>query len=324
MRLPMNTRLALTTTVVLALLAAHARTQDAPLRQNVEVLTAGPTRLDKVKDGLYVIRGPFVPCGTRGCRPGGADDGLIHEPGDVAARVTPEGVVLVDDKYPENLTDVVNALRGVTTQPIRYMLNSHHHGDHVSGNVNFAAMGVDIIAHRRIRENFLRLKQPGAPNIVFEDQGGVHLGGVEVRMYHFGRGHTNGDTVIHFPDLRAVHMGDLVIDGMPVIDYAGGGSALAFVKTIDALLKLDFDIAIPGHGKLMTKPEVLAYRNRFETMNQRMREAIRKGVPKDQLRTLEQVRTQLRLADLGWEDSVSTTASLGSFSQYYDELAAAP
>jgi len=311
--------------MVFALLTAHARMQNAslPLRQDVEVLAAGPTRVERVKDGLYVIRGPFVPCGTRGCRPGGADDGLIHEPGDVAARVTPEGVILVDDKYPENLTDVLAALRSVTTQPIRYLLNSHHHGDHVSGNVNLAALGIDIIAHRRIRENFLRLKQPGAPNIVFEDQGGVFLGGVEVRMHHLGRGHTNGDTVIHFPDLRAIHMGDLVIDGMPVIDYAGGGSALAFVKTIDNLLALDFDTAIPGHGKVMTRPEVQAYRNRFETMNQRMRELIKKGVPKDQLKTLAQVRAQLRLAELGWDNSVSTTASLGSFSQYYDEIAAA-
>ena len=311
--------------MVFALLTAHARMQNAslPLRQDVEVLAAGPTRVERVKDGLYVIRGPFVPCGTRGCRPGGADDGLIHEPGDVAARVTPEGVILVDDKYPENLTDVLAALRSVTTQPIRYLLNSHHHGDHVSGNVNLAALGIDIIAHRRIRENFLRLKQPGAPNIVFEDQGGVFLGGVEVQMHHLGRGHTNGDTVIHFPDLRAIHMGDLVIDGMPVIDYAGGGSALAFVKTIDNLLALDFDTAIPGHGKVMTRPEVQAYRNRFETMNQRMRELIKKGVPKDQLKTLAQVRAQLRLAELGWDNSVSTTASLGSFSQYYDEIAAA-
>lgn len=321
----MRPTLAAATLLVFALLTAHARMQNTalPLRQDVEVLTAGPTRVERVKDGLYVIRGPFVPCGTRGCRPGGADDGLIHEPGDVAVRVTPEGVILVDDKYPENLTDVLAALRSVTTQPIRYMLNSHHHGDHVSGNVNLAAMGIDIIAHRNIRENFLRLKQPGAPNIVFEDRGGVFLGGVEVRMHHLGRGHTNGDTVIHFPDLRAIHMGDLVIDGMPVIDYAGGGSALAFVKTIDNMLALDFDVAIPGHGKVMTKPEVQAYRNRFETMNQRLRELIKKGVPKDQLKTLAQARAQLRLADLGWDNSVSTTASFGSFSQYYDEIAAA-
>jgi glyoxylase-like metal-dependent hydrolase (beta-lactamase superfamily II) len=232
-------------------------------------------------------------------------------------------VILIDDKYPENLNDVLTTLRSVTTQPVRYLLNTHHHGDHVSGNANFAAAGVDIIGHRNIRENFLRIRQPGPPNITFEDRGAVHLGGVEVQLLHLGRGHTNGDTVIHFPDLRAVHMGDLVIDGMPVIDYAGGGSAIEFVKTIDKLLALDFDIAIPGHGKLMTKPEVQAYRARFDEMNTRMRALVSSGVPKDQVRTLEQIRTRLRLADLGWENSVSTTASINSFAQYYDEMAAA-
>jgi cyclase len=308
--------------VTVGVFAALALTE-AQLRQDVEILAAGPTRIDKVKDGLFVIRGPFVPCSTRGCRPNGADDGLIHEPGDVAVRVTPEGVILIDDKYPENLNDVLTTLRSVTTQPVRYLLNTHHHGDHVSGNANLAAAGVDIIGHRNIRENFLRIRQPGPPNITFEDKGAVYLGGVEVQMLHLGRGHTNGDTVIHFPDLRAVHMGDLVIDGMPVIDYAGGGSAIEFVKTIDKLLALDFDIAIPGHGKLMTKPEVQAYRARFEEMNTRMRALVRSGVPKDQVRTLEQVRTRLRLADLGWDNSVSTTASINSFGQYYDEMAAA-
>lgn len=318
----MRTRLVLVTLAVFTLLTAHALMQDG-LKQNVEILKAGPVKVETVKDGLYVIRGPFVPCSTRGCRPNGSDDGLIHEPGDVAVRVTPEGVILVDDKYPENLSDVMAALRGTTTLPVRYLLNTHHHGDHVSGNANLAVLGIDIIGHRNIRDNFLRLKQAGPPNIVFEDKAAVFLGGVEVRMLHLGRGHTSGDTVIYFPDLRAVHMGDLVIDGMPVIDYSGGGSAIEFIKTIDSLLALDFDIAIPGHGKLMTKAEVQAYRTRFETMNQRMRELIRKGVPKDQVRTLEQIRAQLRLADLGWDNSVSTTASINSFGAYYDELAGA-
>jgi glyoxylase-like metal-dependent hydrolase (beta-lactamase superfamily II) len=203
-------------------------------------------------------------------------------------------------------------------------LNSHHHGDHVSGNANMRALGIDVIAHRNIRENFLRLKQPGEPNIVFADYGAVYLGGAEVQLFYFGRGHTNGDTIAYFPDLKTVHMGDLVIDGMPVIDYAGGGSAIEFVKTIDAMLRLDFDTAIPGHGKIMTKAEVMAYKARFEEMNRRMRDLIRDGVPKNQLATLAQVRSALRLADLGWDNSVSTTASLNTFSRYYDEIAAAP
>ena len=321
----MHTRrtLALAAIAITGALTAVTFSQQLPLRQDVEVLTLGPARVDKVKDGLYVVRGPFVACGTRGCRPGGADDGLIHEAGDVAVRVTPEGLILVDDKYPEFVPEVLARIREISPLPVKYLLNSHHHGDHVSGNGPIRQMGIDIIGHRNIRENFLRIKQAGEPNITFADQGAVHLGGVEVQLHWLGRGHTNGDTVIYFPDLKTVHTGDLVIDGMPVIDYPGGGSAIEFVKTIDNLLKIDFDTMIPGHGKLMTKEDVRAYRARVDEMNRRMRELVRRGVTKDQLMTLAQARTQLRLSELGWDNSVSTTAWFGSIGRYYDEIAAA-
>jgi len=272
-------------------------------------------RTEKVKDGLYVIRGPFLPCGTRGCRPNGPDDGLIHEPGDVALRVTPEGLILIDDKYPENVADVLAQVKAVSSLPVKYLLNTHHHGDHASGNVNIRQMGIDIIAHKNIRANFLRIKQPGEPNIVFADQAAVYLGGVEIQLFYLGRGHTNGDTVIYFPDLKTVHTGDLIIDGMPVIDYDAGGSALEFVKTIDNLLRMDFDTMIPGHGRVMKKDDVRAYRARFAEMNRRMRELARKKVPKDQ------VQAQLKLDDLGWGNSVSTSAWATSIGRYYDEMA---
>ena len=301
----------------LALVTAAALTQQFPLKQNTEKLARGPMRTEKVKDGLYVIRGPFLPCGTRGCRPNGPDDGLIHEPGDVALRVTPEGLILIDDKYPENVPDVLAQVKAISPLPIKYLLNTHHHGDHASGNVNIRQMGIDIIAHKSIRANFQRIKQPGEPNIVFADQAAVYLGGVEVQLFYLGRGHTNGDTVIYFPDLKTVHTGDLIIDGMPVIDYDAGGSAIEFVKTIDNLLKMDFDTMIPGHGRVMHKDDVRAYRARFAEMNRRMRELARKKVPKDQ------VQAQLKLDDLGWGDSVSTSAWATSIGRYYDEMVAA-
>ena len=180
---------------------------------------------------------------------------------------------------------------------------------------------MDIIAHKNIRANFLRIKQAGEPNVTFADQAAVYLGGVEVQLFWFGRGHTDGDTVTYFPDLKTIHAGDLIIDGMPVIDYPGGGSAIDFIATIDNLLKLDFDTMIPGHGKLMTKDDVRAYRERFKTMNDRMRELIRKGVKREDLKTLDQARTQLRLTDLGWDNSVSTTTWFGGMARYYDEMA---
>jgi len=311
--------LALLATLGLAAVATQSR---LPLKQNLEILAEGPMRADRVKDGLYVIRGPFLPC-MRGCPPGQTGDGLIHESGDVALRVTPAGLIVVDDKFPDQAADVLARVKTVSPLPVRYVLNSHHHADHVSGNAYVrGSLGVDIVGHKNIRENFLRLKQPGEPTITFADETALYLGGVEVRLLWLGRGHTNGDTVIYFPDLKAVHVGDLIIDGMPVIDYPGGGSAVEFLATIDRLLQIDFDTMIPGHGKVMTKDDARAYRARFQTMNDRLRALIRSGVKKEQLATLDQARARLKLADLGWDNSVSTTTWFGGMPGYYDEMAA--
>src|SRR4051812_27596739 len=202
-RIPrMRTRLAAAASF--AVLAVVTIAQQFPLKQNVEVLMEAPMRPVKVKEGLYIIRGPAMPCMT-GCRPGDKGDGLIHESGDVAVRVTPDGLIVVDDKFASQAADVFAAVKTVSPLPVKYLLNSHHHGDHASGNAYAReTLGVNIIAHKNIRENFLRIKQAGEPNITFTGEGGVFLGGVEVRLHWFGRGHTNGDTVIEFPDLKAI------------------------------------------------------------------------------------------------------------------------
>ena len=101
--------------------SAALLSQQLPLKQDLEILTAGPARIDKVKDGLFVVRGPFVPCTTRGCRPNGPDDGLIHEAGDVAVRVTPAGLILIDDKYPEFVPEVLARVREVSPLPVKYL-----------------------------------------------------------------------------------------------------------------------------------------------------------------------------------------------------------
>jgi cyclase len=276
---------------------------------------AAPMRVEKVKENLYVLRGPFNRCAPNGCGGGYADDGLLHEAGDVAVRVTPEGLILVDDKYQENVAEVLEKMKSITSQPVKYLLNTHHHTDHAGGNETFIKT-TEIIAHRNVRDNFLRNKQPGAPRVVFTDQASVFLGGVEARAYHFGRAHTNGDTVIYFPDLRVIHTGDLITEGMPVMDYRNGASAVEWVKVLDEILKLDFDVVIPGHGRLLTKENVRSDREKLMTMNQRMIELVRNGVPK------EQVFSQLKLDDLGWNHTVSTVAFQGGLSGYYDEMKA--
>jgi cyclase len=287
-----------------------------------------PMTVDKVKDGLYVIRGPFSVCGPQGCRgssPKALADGLMHEAGDVVVRVTPDGVILVDDKFPWQVDELLEKVKSITSQPIKYVLNSHYHQDHTGANAAMLEHGFEVIAQRNLRDEILgkggtmRNEPAAAPRIVFGDFGALYLGGVEVQMLYLGRAHTSGDTFVYFPDLKAVHTGDVLMDGAPFIDYRAGGSAVEWVKTLYNLLKLDFDTVIPGHGQIFNKQYVREYVHKFETMNQRMMDQVRRGVPKDRDRLV----AGLKLDDLGWAHTDSTDTFIdNSINGYYDEMAA--
>ena len=153
-------------------------------------------QIREVKDGLYVIPG---------------FDGNMSG-GNVAVRVTDEGVIIVDDKYLHSYDFIAAQVRSVTDQPIRYDLNTHHHFDHAGSNADFM-QNAEVIAHKNARANIVRNDQTGAPRLVFGDETAVFLGGVEVQARHVGRGQTSGDAVIYFPDLGTVHTGDLFVWG---------------------------------------------------------------------------------------------------------------
>ena len=250
--------------------------------------------IEQVKDGLYAI---------------------IGSGGNVGVRVTREGVILIDDKYPRNFSEIQELVAQVSDQPVRYVLNTHHHGDHAGGNVEYINFA-EIIAHQNARDNMVRGDQDAPPRVVFKDQTAVYLGGVEVRAFYMGRGHTNGDAVIYFPDLRTVHGGDLLHGIAPFIDYGNGGSSSGWVATLNNILALDFDTAIPGHGAIMDRSDVVNFRNQMEAVRARMADLIRSGTPKSQ------AAARIKTADLSW-----TMAENGLFMQrsipgFYDEIAA--
>ena len=136
--------------------------------------------IEPVGDGLYAIFGSG---------------------GNVGVRVTAEGVILIDDKYPENFAEIQELVQQVSDQPVRYVLNTHHHGDHSGGNVGYIQIA-EIIAHQNARDNMIRGNQDAPPRVVFSDQTAVYLGGVEVRAFYMGRGHTDGDAVIYEDEVR--------------------------------------------------------------------------------------------------------------------------
>ena len=121
--------------------------------------------IEQVKDGLYAI---------------------IGSGGNVGVRVTSEGVILIDDKFPRNFSEIQDLVAQVSDQPVRYVLNTHHHGDHSGGNVEYINIAA-IIAHQNARDNMLRGDQDAPPRVVFTDQTAVFLGGVAVRAFYLCR-----------------------------------------------------------------------------------------------------------------------------------------
>jgi glyoxylase-like metal-dependent hydrolase (beta-lactamase superfamily II) len=207
--------------------------------------------------------------------------------------VTGEGVILVDDKFEQDYEQIVAKVKSVTSQPIKYILNTHHHADHSGGNVKFRPT-VEIISTANARKNIVEKKQPGAPaNMTFTDETSVYLGGKEVRAKYFGRGHTDGDAVIYFPALKTIHTGDLMAGNTPQIDYLGGGSVVEWTKTLDGAMTLDFDTVIPGHGAVTNKAGLMAYRNNVEKLRTRVQELVRAGKSQDEV-------GKVMIAEYGW------------------------
>jgi cyclase len=249
-----------------ATLTTTARGQQAP-----------KLTLNQVKNDLYEIEG----------------DG-----GNVAVYLTDEGVILVDDKFERDYEGIMAHVKSLTSKPVKYVLSTHYHADHSGGNTKFLP-SAEVISTANARAAILEHKQSNAPpgvspaRVVFNEEAGVFLGGKEVHARYCGRGHTNGDAVIYFPALRALHTGDLMAGNTPLIDYAGGGSVVEWSRTLDEAMKLDFDTVIPGHGPVTNKAGLLAYRNNVDKLRARAAELIRDG------RSQEDVG-KVMTAEFGW------------------------
>ena len=247
----------------------------------------------EVKDGLHVITGPG---------------------GNIGVRVTAEGVILIDDKYPQDFDEIQSLVATVSDLPVKYVINTHHHGDHSGSNASFLQVA-DVIAHKNARDNMIRGDQDGPPRLIYTNQTSVFLGGAEVRVYYMGRGHTNGDSVVYFPDLKTVHGGDLLHGTAPFIDYANGGSSRGWVNTMNNILSLDWNTAIPGHGEVMGRRDVLNFRNQMESVRIRMAELVRQGL------VAGDAQEAIKDPNLSWTQAENGLFMNRSIPGFYEEIA---
>jgi glyoxylase-like metal-dependent hydrolase (beta-lactamase superfamily II) len=277
----------------------------------------GPFTLSKLAGDVYVLYG-------RG--------------GNIGFTVTSEGVVVIDDQFADLAPGIHEQIKSVTQQPIRFLINTHHHGDHTGGNAYFIKMAT-IVAHDNVRKHMLaqpqetiasaparissleeqiaRLEKSDpqsnqlqtmrqqlentkrnletarsmkvadipAPNLTFDREVRMYLGGKEIQVFHVKRGHTDGDSIIYFPQEKIVHMGDLFFNKVvPFIDRDHGASTVEWMETIDAVVaRVDpSSQVIPGHGQVTTVAELKAFKQYFADLRAAVKQAVDAGKTREQ------------------------------------------
>jgi len=234
--------------------------------------------------------------------------------GNIAASVGEDGIVLIDDQFAPLAEKIQAALKniGVTDKPVRFVINTHYHGDHTGGNEALNNAGSTLIAHDNVRKRLesggpagnggsIKMdNKPAAkaalPIITFQHDVTIHLNGEDIHAMHFPSGHTDGDSIIFFPKNNVVHMGDdFVRYGFPFVDVTAGGSVQGIIDAMEkttAQLPADAKV-IPGHGALSNLDDVRAYTKMLKETSAVVQKAL------DDHKTLDQMKQAKILAS--WE-----------------------
>jgi glyoxylase-like metal-dependent hydrolase (beta-lactamase superfamily II) len=218
---------------------------------------AAPITTLPVADGIYMLEG-------RG--------------GNIGVSAGPDGLLLVDDKFANLVEPIEAALEAIHPGALRFVLNTHHHGDHVGGNAALASGGATIIAQHNVRK---RLKQDGLekaalPVITFDASLSIHFNDQEIQLMHHGPGHTDGDSVIHFTGANVIHMGDLFFNGrFPYVDLGAGGSVDGYIAAVQTVLdQAPGEVRIiPGHGPLASVADLKEFQAMLKETVGTVREA---------------------------------------------------
>jgi glyoxylase-like metal-dependent hydrolase (beta-lactamase superfamily II) len=275
--------------------------------------------ISKLADGFYRLGGQGSPPGASGL--GGA----------IGVLVGPDGVLLVDSQFAALTDKVIAAVRQISDGRIRFLVNTHVHGDHTGGNEHLGRMGVTIFARDELRR---RLADPvpggvppgsaALPLVTYSGPTTIHMNGEDVRLLPIPAAHTDGDTLVVFPKADVIMTGDLFRTlGYPIIDRPNGGTLPGLLAGLGEIVRLSGVATkiVPGHGEVAGRDAVLAYRDMIVAVRDQVAPMVQRGM------TVEQVLAAAPTAAYnsrvrGWDGPVpggGTTADR-FVSQLYAEL----
>lgn len=212
--------------------------------------------------------------------------------GNVVVLVGKDGAVLVDDELAPVTPQLKQAVAKLTPKPVRFVLNTHWHGDHTGGNPVLGGEGAVIVAHDNVRkrlstEQFIELfkrtvpptPEPGLPVITFADSLAVHLDGEDIDVVHVEPAHTDGDSLVWFKKANVIHMGDTYVTGFPFVDLSSGGNIEGFIRAADRAMALGNAATrfVPGHGVVADRAQLTAFRDMLVTIRDRVHKLMAAG-----------------------------------------------
>ena len=190
---------------------------------------------------------------------------LAGRGGNIGLSIGDDGVVMIDDQFAPLTDRIVEAIGGISNGNIRFLINTHVHGDHTGGNENLGRMGVDIVAQERVRVRLAqRLPAVALPVLTYNDPVTIHLNGEDVRLIPVPPAHTDGDTFIHFRGSDVLHLGDVFRTvAFPVIDRNNGGTLDGTIEAlgIAAGIAGSDTMIVPGHGVVSSREDVIEFRD---------------------------------------------------------------
>ncbi len=211
--------------------------------------------------------------------------------GNIGVSVGDDGIVIVDDQFAPLAPKIKDALKKISEKPIKFVINTHFHGDHTGGNSEFGGQSY-IMAHENVHTRLkggANGKQPSEalPVITFKESSTLHLNGEEIRAIHFPNGHTDGDSVIFFTQANVVHTGDdFVTYGFPFVDAASGGTVGGMIAGLEKVLSMTKPDTkfIPGHGPLCTPADVRKFIDMMKDTREMVSKAAKEGKTADQMK----------------------------------------